>query len=74
MKTKNLAQLLLLAFAVIASACGELIPDDIIMGILKEELDTTKAEIVIFDGVPRNTKQAALMKKYGILSIFLRLT
>ena len=34
MKTKNLAQLLLLAFAVIASACGELIPDE--QGVLDD--------------------------------------
>ena len=50
----------------IDTSSGGLIPDDVIMGILSEELATLEAETVIFDGVPRNVEQADLMKKYGI--------
>ena len=45
---------------------GDLVSDDIIMKLLREELSETKADIVILDGVPRTVGQAELMKKYGI--------
>ena len=50
----------------IDTSSGKLIPDDCIMQILREELDTIKEKTVIFDGVPRNVQQAQMMKKYGI--------
>lgn len=50
----------------IDTSSGALISDDIIMEILSEELKALEANIVIFDGVPRNVQQAELMKKYGV--------
>lgn len=45
---------------------GKLIPDAVIMELLKKELKTVKADIVIFDGVPRTVPQAEAMMKSGI--------
>jgi len=45
---------------------GDLVSDDIIMELLQEKLTKTKADIIIFDGVPRTVGQAELMKKYEI--------
>ena len=50
----------------IDTSSGALISNDIIMEILSEELKKLEANIIIFDGVPRNVEQAELMKKYGI--------
>ena len=45
---------------------GDLVSDDIIMKLLQEKLSEIKADIIIFDGVPRTVGQAELMKKYEI--------
>lgn len=50
----------------IDTSSGALISNDVIMEILSDELRALEADIVIFDGVPRNVQQAELMKKYGI--------
>ncbi|RUM50773.1 MAG: adenylate kinase [Hydrogenothermus sp.] len=37
---------------------GQLVPDDIIIGIIKDKLDELKDENIIFDGFPRTIPQA----------------
>ena len=50
------------------TSSGGLISDDIIMEMLKEELSSLRdKDIVVLDGVPRNVKQAEMMKDYGII-------
>ncbi|MCT4611678.1 MAG: adenylate kinase [Pelagimonas sp.] len=39
-------------------ARGELVTDEIVIGLIREKLETTKAEGFIFDGFPRTLKQA----------------
>ena len=42
-------------------ARGELVPDDVLLKILKEELGSDSKETVILDGYPRNVTQAATL-------------
>jgi adenylate kinase len=42
---------------------GELVPDDVMLGIIKEELLTKSAKGFIFDGFPRTTAQAEGLDK-----------
>ncbi|MEO1025485.1 MAG: adenylate kinase [Pseudomonadota bacterium] len=50
-------------------ARGELVTDDIVVGLIEEKLNTVKANGFIFDGFPRTVAQAdallALLKKNG---------
>ena len=39
-------------------AKGELVTDEIVIGLIREKLETTKASGFIFDGFPRTLKQA----------------
>lgn len=39
-------------------AKGELVPDDVLFRILKEELGSNASEVVLLDGYPRNLSQA----------------
>ena len=51
----------------IDTSSGKLVSDDLIMEILKEELESIeKDSVVILDGVPRTMEQANLMQQYGI--------
>jgi adenylate kinase len=42
---------------------GKLVPDDIIIGIIKEKLATLKDKDIIFDGFPRTIPQAEALDK-----------
>lgn len=42
---------------------GQLVPDDVVLGIIKEELLTNKDKGFIFDGFPRTTAQAEGLDK-----------
>lgn len=48
---------------------GQLVTDDIVIGLIEEKLDTVKAPGFIFDGFPRTLKQAdalgALLERHG---------
>jgi adenylate kinase len=41
---------------------GELVPDDVLFSIVKEELGTNPADVVLMDGYPRNIAQAATLE------------
>ena len=41
---------------------GELVPDDLILKVLRSELDRTEAEVVLLDGYPRNVSQAETLQ------------
>lgn len=45
-------------------ARGELVPDDVLLKILNEELGSNQNETVILDGYPRNVSQAATLMKF----------
>jgi adenylate kinase len=44
-------------------ARGELVPDNVLLQVLKEELGSNPKEIVILDGYPRNLAQAETLKE-----------
>lgn len=44
-------------------ARGELVPDNVLLQVLKEELGSNPKEIVILDGYPRNLAQAETLKQ-----------
>jgi len=44
-------------------ARGELVPDEVLLQIVKEELGTNAAETVILDGYPRNVAQAKTLSQ-----------
>lgn len=46
---------------------GELVPDSIIIQIIKEALVSSKASNIILDGFPRNVSQAKSMLEMGII-------
>lgn len=43
-------------------ARGELVPDDVLLNVLKEELGTDPKEILVLDGYPRNLSQAETLR------------
>ena len=53
-------------------AKGQLVPDDVLLEILKEELRLSQSEAVILDGYPRNLAQARTLqtieKSYPVLA------
>jgi adenylate kinase len=58
--------------AAIFMDAGELVPDDVILGIIKEKLLTKRGEGFIFDGFPRTAAQAdGLDRMLGELGISL---
>ncbi|NRA43416.1 MAG: adenylate kinase [Oligoflexales bacterium] len=42
---------------------GKLVPDDVLLGILKEELASHSEEVVLLDGYPRNLSQANTLEE-----------
>lgn len=44
-------------------ARGELVPDSVLLEVLKEEMGTNKSEVIILDGYPRNLSQAETLKQ-----------
>ena len=48
------------------TSSGNLVSDEIVMNILKDEISAVGAEIIILDGVPRNISQAEMLDQVGI--------
>jgi len=46
-------------------ARGELVPDDVLFQILKEELGPSSDEVILLDGYPRNIAQAETLASLG---------
>lgn len=44
-------------------ARGELVPDNVLLDVLKEEMGSNPKEIIILDGYPRNLSQAETLKQ-----------
>lgn len=47
-------------------AAGKLVPEDIILSIVKEELEKNSDKSLLFDGFPRTVQQAEFLKSIGI--------
>ena len=43
-------------------SAGKLVPDEVLLGILKEELNAHSDEVVLLDGYPRNLAQASTLE------------
>ena len=46
-------------------ARGELVPDEVLFDVLKEELGTNPSEKMLLDGYPRNVAQAETLESFG---------
>jgi adenylate kinase len=44
-------------------ARGELVPDAVLLEVLKEEMGTNQNEVIVLDGYPRNLSQAETLKQ-----------
>lgn len=52
---------------------GKLVPDSVVLNILKQELDTKKGETILLDGFPRTPAQAEKLKEFFSVDVVVNL-